>query len=195
MRFADTPLFWTVPDVYTPEECERFVERIEAGRPEIATNNPLYRDQDRVIEDDPDGAADLFERLRPHLPATIGALALAGVNERLRFYRYVVGQRFAPHMDHWYQPSPTRITLLTILVYFNGDFEGGETVFMEQLDEVVTPQPGLVALSQHKIRHEGCAIRRGVKYAMRSDVYYDAPSTVRRTFEEPSSGLPHISEE
>ncbi|MBL4846069.1 MAG: 2OG-Fe(II) oxygenase [Planctomycetes bacterium] len=192
MRFADVPLLWTVDDVYTPAECAAFIERIEAGEPSIATNNPLYRNQDRVIFDDPATAEDLFQRLEAHLPAKIGELDLVGLNERLRCYRYQRGQRFAEHMDHWYRPTPNRITLLTILVYFNAsgskspdDFEGGETRFTEQLEELVVPRPGLVAISQHKIRHEGCEVRRGTKYALRTDVVYEAPTPIRLTFEEP----------
>jgi hypothetical protein len=32
---------------------------------------------------------------------------------------------------------------------------------------------GMVVLFQHKLRHEGCEVRRGTKYAMRSDVIYE----------------------
>ncbi|MBO6934231.1 MAG: 2OG-Fe(II) oxygenase [Deltaproteobacteria bacterium] len=177
-RFDDAPLLWTVPDVYDADECQEWIRIIEAGSPRIATNNPVYRDQDRVIRDDLAAASTLFERLRKHLPERLGELSLGGLNERLRMYRYAPGQRFAPHMDHWYRPTDTRITLLTVLVYLNDDFEGGETAFMEQLEETVHPKPGLVAIFQHKIRHEGCPVRSGHKYAIRSDVYYDAPSPI-----------------
>lgn len=43
---------------------------------------------------------------------------------------------------------------------------------MEQLEEVVTPKPGLVAVFQHKVRHEGCEVLSGTKYAFRTDVIY-----------------------
>jgi Rps23 Pro-64 3,4-dihydroxylase Tpa1-like proline 4-hydroxylase len=179
MRFADAPLLWVVEDVYSPTECAELVRCIEQWSPRIATNNPIYRDQDRVIRDDPSFAADLFARLRPHLPASIGPLSIVGLNERLRFYRYQAGQQFAPHMDHWYQPDHRHITLLTVLTYFNDDFRGGETRFMEQLERTVTPRPGLVAIFQHKIRHEGRAVTAGRKYAMRTDVMYASPSPIR----------------
>jgi hypothetical protein len=48
-----------------------------------------------------DTANELFRRLHASLPETMGELRLAGLNERLRFYRYQPGRRFAPHMDHW----------------------------------------------------------------------------------------------
>lgn len=179
MRFETAPLLWVVEDVYTPAECQSFVEFIESSAPRLATNNPLYRDQDRVMSDDPAAAEELLRRLRPHLPEEIGPVKLAGLNERLRFYRYKPGQRFAPHMDHWYQPSDRQVTLLTVLAYFNDNFEGGETRFMEQVEQVVRPKAGMVALFQHKVRHEGCEVRRGTKYVMRSDVIYEATEPIR----------------
>jgi hypothetical protein len=84
-------------------------------------------------------------------------------------------------MDHWYRPNDRQITLHTVLVYLNDDFEGGETRFVQQLERVVRPQRGLVAIFQHKIRHEGCEVRRGNKYAMRTDVVYQAPEVIRNT--------------
>jgi hypothetical protein len=171
-RFESERMLWWVDDVYTPEECRRFIQRIESAKPELATSNPLYRDQDRVIVDDPDLTADLFQRLRSHLPAKMGDLTLVGLNDRLRMYRYQPGQKFAPHMDHWYRPDDAHVTLHTVLVYFNDNFSGGETRFMEQLDATVLPKPGRVAIFQHKLRHEGCEVTSGTKYAMRTDVIY-----------------------
>ena len=101
--------------------CNQFIKLIERSSPKLATNNPLYRNQDRVMIDDPKISQDLFERLRPHLPETMGNLVLIGLNERLRMYRYKIGQSFTPHMDHWYRPNDHQITLHTVLVYFNDD--------------------------------------------------------------------------
>lgn len=182
-RFDEQPLLWTVPNVYSAAECAELIER---AAPTLATNNPVYRDQDRVIVDDPTMASELFRRLEPHLPQRMGELRIVGLNERLRFYRYAPGQRFLPHMDHWYRPAPNRITLHTVLVYFNGDFAGGETRFSEQLERTVVPSPGLVAIFQHKVRHEGCEVRVGRKYAMRTDVIFEAQGDIHLpSFDQP----------
>ncbi len=177
-RFDGHPLLWTVHNVYTPTECSEIIQKIEAAAPTLATNNPLHRNQDRVMMDDREAADDLFLRLRPHLPDSIGEFRLVGLNPRLRYYRYAPGQQFIEHMDHWYRPTPNRITLHTVLVYFNGDFSGGETRFSEQLDQVVVPEPGLAAIFQHKVRHEGCRVEAGVKYAMRTDLIFEAPGEI-----------------
>lgn len=184
MRFPDVPLLWTVHRVFNAAECRERIRRIEAWGPELATNNPMYRDQDRVMRDDPTESARLLDRLRPHLPERIGELRLHSMNVRLRYYRYTPGQRFAAHMDHWYQPNDRQITLLTTLTYFNGGLEGGETRFTEQVDAVVEPEAGLCAIFQHKIRHEGRPVVRGTKYAMRADVIYEAPSPIELTLRE-----------
>jgi len=84
-------------------------------------------------------------------------------------------------MDHWYRPDEHRITLFTVLVYFNDDFVGGETRFQEQLERVVVPRRGSVAIFQHKVRHEGCAVASGTKYAMRSDVIYHSDEAIGKT--------------
>ena len=59
-------------------------------------------------------------------------------------------------------------------VYFNDDFDGGESAFQEQLEGVVVPRAGMGALFQHKVRHEGRPVLRATKYALRSDVVYEA---------------------
>ncbi len=142
MRFEDHALMWVVDDVYTPEECAQRVSLIEERAPARSSVNTGYRDQDRVMIDDHAAAADLFTRLAPSLPERLGPFELLRLNERFRYYRYAPGQRFSPHMDHWYRPSESEITLLTVLVYFNEGFEGGETRFMEQAEAVVEPKPG-----------------------------------------------------
>ena len=177
-RFESEPLLWAVENVYTEAECRNFIELIERSSPTLATNNPLYRDQDRVIRDDPDMAEDLFRRLHPYLPKQMDRLQLVGLNDRLRLYRYKQGQRFEPHMDHWYRPSENRITLHTVLVYFNDNFAGGETRFCEQLEQTVRPKRGVAVIFQHKIRHEGCVVRQGTKYAMRTDVIYEGDEPI-----------------
>ncbi|CAM2010820.1 prolyl hydroxylase family protein [Acanthopleuribacter pedis] len=184
MRFDAFPLLWTLDDVYSPAECARIIADINASELKPAGKNPNYRNQDRVMRDDPAAAEDLFQRLRSRIPKQMGPLSLVGLNERLRYYRYAPGQGFAPHVDHWFRPNPRQITLLTVLVYFNDDFTGGETHFEEQLTETeqflktVEPKPGRVAIFQHMVTHEGRPVRSGYKYAMRTDVVYEGDAEI-----------------
>lgn len=49
-----------------------------------------------------------------------------GLNERFRFYRYDVGQKFAPHTDGAYHSPTGARSLLTLLLYLNDDYTGGK---------------------------------------------------------------------
>ncbi|AFY37929.1 Prolyl 4-hydroxylase alpha subunit [[Leptolyngbya] sp. PCC 7376] len=171
-RYESVPLLWEIKEVYSKAGCQRFIRKIESSNPAIATRNPMFRNQDRVIFDDKKIADDLFERIKDSLPQQIDDFSVSRLNERLRCYRYNIGQKFEPHMDHWYQANDREISLFSVLVYFNSDFEGGETRFMEQLNAVIKPEIGKVAVFQHKLRHEGCEVLQGIKYAMRTDVMY-----------------------
>src|SRR5262249_47622310 len=123
--------------------------------------------------DDTELAAWLFERARPLLPAEWYGWELAGLNERLRFYRYDPGQRFAPHYDGYYERPDGERSHLTFMVYLNEDFEGGTTRFKQYGEPLtVRPRTGLALVFYHHQLHEGAAVERGRKYVLRTDVMY-----------------------
>jgi prolyl 4-hydroxylase len=173
------PLFWTVDDVLSPSECAALIRRVDAAGPVVApitrADGPKVdlgtRNNERVIFDDALLAARLFERSRPHAPARLSGLDLVSANERIRCYRYAVGQRFAPHYDGAFVRSDDERSLLTFMVYLNHGFDGGRTAFLD-LDKEVEPRAGRALLFQHFILHEGRAVTAGVKYALRTDLMY-----------------------
>jgi predicted 2-oxoglutarate/Fe(II)-dependent dioxygenase YbiX len=172
------PLVWTRRDVLAPDECAALVERIEAAGcapASIVTAAgdvvaPSIRNNERLMVDDPALAATLFARVRDAVPARMSGRERAGLNERLRFYRYGRGQRFAPHYDGFFERGAER-SLLTVLVYLNDDFDGGATAFPE-LSRTVVPRTGMALFFQHHLLHEGCPVERGRKYVLRSDVMF-----------------------
>lgn len=97
--------------------------------------------------------------------------AASGINERLRFYRYEPGQRFAFHQDGFYQRSDLERSFLTLLLYLNDDFDGGETVFREP-EEIFRPRCGSILIFPHERWHEGRPVERGTKYVLRTDVLF-----------------------
>ena len=173
------PLVWTVPAVLSATECATLVGRCDALGPSQAPittgrgfeQRPDVRNNTRVMFDDPALAEDLFLRVRAHLPQRLMGSLVHGVNERIRVYRYEVGQRFAPHFDGAYRRSATEASLLTFMVYLNDGFQGGETDFLD-LERTIVPVRGTALLFQHMLLHEGCRVRSGVKYALRTDVMY-----------------------
>lgn len=174
------PLVQTIDHVFSDQECRDLIDRIERAGPEAAPIStatgaimrPDVRNNDRVMLDDPATSELLFGRLGPHLPPVLEReWALAGLNERLRFYRYRLGQRFAPHFDGCFRRSDAEQSFLTVLVYLNTCAGGGATRLID-LDLEVAPAPGRCLLFNHHLLHEGAVVTSGEKYVVRSDVMY-----------------------
>lgn len=178
---------WTVESFWTPEQCAALIARIESlgvgpapiirgGKERI---EPGVRNNSRVMFDDQPLADALDGLARPHVPASMfGVMTPAGIcmNERFRGYRYEAGQQFAPHFDGSFKRDEKEESLLTFMIYLNEGFGGGSTRF-EDFDVTVTPKTGLAIFFQHRLLHEGCRIESGVKYILRSDILYRAPSS------------------
>ena len=148
-----------------------------------------YRDNMRVMRDDPELAAKLFDRAKPFLPETFTdwdsegpgqpkrkfTFRAAGLNERFRFYRYDVGQTFNAHYDGSFRRDSHEASRLTFMVYLNADFAGGTTDFYQDDDTPllrVKPEAGMALIFEHPILHAGVAVESGRKYVLRSDVMY-----------------------
>jgi predicted 2-oxoglutarate/Fe(II)-dependent dioxygenase YbiX len=184
---------FTVSNVLSPEECAEYISLTEnigytpagltVGQDEYMMA-PNVRNNDRVILDDEQRAADLWRRIAEYVPATIDNWTAIGLNERLRFYRYDPGQRFAPHGDGAYMRRNGDGSRLTFMIYLNDGFEGGDTRFylnhnyLELFDPnvvpdvSVVPETGMALCFRHELRHEGARVIRGRKYVLRSDVMY-----------------------
>jgi len=183
----NVPMWSVVDGVLSPQACRRYIERFESGRPEVAPIvledgvgvDEAVRNNERIMWDDEAEANAILDSLRdrmsgtePAFPAIFQGGALVGANPRLRIYRYRPGQRHGAHWDTEVEldGGKTR-SRLTLVVYLNDDFTGGETRFGE-LEVSVEAQPGRALLFQHRLLHEACAVERGTKYVLRTDVLY-----------------------
>lgn len=182
---------FTLSNVLSPQECAEYIADSEnmgytpagltVGRDEYMMV-PGVRNNERVILDDQKRAADLWHRIAEYVPATIDNWTAGRLNERLRFYRYDPDQRFAPHGDGSYRPRNGERSRLTLMIYLNDGFEGGDTRFYihqhylallekEAVPDVsVVPKTGMALCFRHELLHEGTRVIRGRKYVLRSDV-------------------------
>jgi predicted 2-oxoglutarate/Fe(II)-dependent dioxygenase YbiX len=84
----------------------------------------------------------LWQRLSTaSLPELDGQVA-RGLPKELRFYKYSPGQRFKMHKDGSWKEAGLS-SKLTLLVYLNEGFLGGETTFK---DFTIVPKPGAALL-------------------------------------------------
>jgi predicted 2-oxoglutarate/Fe(II)-dependent dioxygenase YbiX len=173
---------FTINGFLTPEECADFIAVSEAAGyadAPITTASGFVmrkdiRDNARVIHDDPELAARLFERARPFLPETwFTHWDLVGFNERFRYYRYDPGQKFDRHTDGCFQRDNGERSHLTFMIYLNEGCDGGATAFHNfHPSLLVRPETGKALVFNHRRLHEGMPVIRGRKYVLRTDVMY-----------------------
>jgi predicted 2-oxoglutarate/Fe(II)-dependent dioxygenase YbiX len=177
---------FTIENFFSPEECEYCINKTEShGYSEAPITTPLgnvfnaqTRNNTRVMFDAASMANDLWPRLSPFVPTPLDNREAIGLNERFRFYRYDVGQKFAPHNDGYFQRPNGERSQLTFMVYLNEEFTGGETRFdlRYPYHEIsVVPKTGMALLFIHELRHEGAPVHQGRKYVLRSDIMYGLP--------------------
>lgn len=149
-----------------PETCAAIIQGGLPAMGKVPTPTSSYN---RVIFSDTHIRDELFATVQPYLPATDMIMG-----EELRCNRYDDGDFIDIHTDglnlssRWQDP-------LTVNVYLNDGFTGGETVFYDDArHEVlrVAPAVGTVVLFHPGIYHSGAPVSGGVpKYSMRGCVY------------------------
>lgn len=183
------PMLATVEALWTPQRCAALIEQygnetwlkstVNAAAGRVV--NERLRNNDLAIVRDGALADALFDDVRSQLPATMSAewdgkriqVGLHGLFRPLRIYRYQAGQHFGLHQDQSYRHDATTRSLLTLMVYLNEDFDGGETDFPEQ-KRLIAPRTGFALWFQHMQLHAGLPVTRGTKYVLRTDVLYEA---------------------
>lgn len=168
---------FTITNVLTLDECREYVAWSEGLGYEAApvslaggaVHRPDIRNNARALLESTETARALWRRVASYIPSPLEGRRAVGLNERLRFYRYGPGQRFAAHTDGCVRRANGEESLLTFMIYLNGGVDGGETRFESV---AIAPTPGLALVFDHYLLHEGCAVVAGLKYVLRSDVMY-----------------------
>ncbi|MEZ6120146.1 MAG: 2OG-Fe(II) oxygenase [Pirellulaceae bacterium] len=170
---------WTVDDFFTSGECQHHIQWSEeqgylpatVGQGEAKGYAPGIRNNYRVIAENQELADLIWERGRSVIPQFVQAYEVVGINELFRFYRYEQGQCFHRHADGFHRRENGERSRLTLLIYLNDGFDGGETRFD---NAIVTPREGQALLFIHGLLHEGVEVFNGYKYVLRTDVMYSA---------------------
>lgn len=179
---------FTVDNFFTHDECEKYIRIGEdIGFEDALVSSPRgqvrrtdIRNNERVMFENEEIAAWLWERAAEFVPSEYDDRPAVGVNELLRFYRYDPGQQFNWHQDFPFERDNGEQSYLTFMVYLNDDFDGGETSFEDSysddsFDEVrITPKQGMALFFEHATHHKGEPVTRGRKYVLRTDVMYAA---------------------
>jgi hypothetical protein len=178
----------SISEFLSVAECDEYIRVAESkgfeDAPITTGRGPVMmkevRNNDRVMFDEVDRAQDLYRRLASHLaPRFKKEWEPVGMNERLRVYRYDMGQKFDWHLDGYFERPTGERSFFTFMVYLNEDFEGGTTSFSHHQTSAltggvfrVTPKTGMALLFHHPILHRGDPVIAGRKYLLRTDVMY-----------------------
>ena len=180
-------IFSVVP-LLSAAECVACVDAAELAGFETASQKAsrtyAHRNNGRLCVMDRAFANVLWQRTQAHVPPQIDGRKPVGLSERIRVYKYVVGQSFGQHVDESVEEAGGW-SEYTMLVYLNGgegsDLRGGETVFYRGSGQkqksvlAFTPLRGAALLHGHGHRcllHEVLEVTHGVKYLLRTDVIY-----------------------
>ncbi len=168
---------WTIENFLTKKECDELIslsENIGYTEAEVSLAQGAkmmkgLRNNYRVLLNDPVLADKLWNDLKAFVPSTIEQNQASGLNEQFRFYKYELDQRFKRHIDGRFKKNESEESRITFMIYLNEEFEGGETAFDEV---IIKPKTGNALCFIHELKHEGCPVKNGIKYALRSDVMY-----------------------
>jgi prolyl 4-hydroxylase len=172
-----------LPKFLTDDECVNLIsmadnkgwEKALIGR--IQTYVPSVRNGERSMVDDDMLADSLMKRILPFVSFFKDHISDNPVclNPRFRFLKYDPGQYFKPHHDGAFKDDNGNVSKVTVQMYLNDGFKGGETVFMDDAKTPVysyKPCKGDVILFDQNIMHEGAIVKSGQKIAVRTEIMY-----------------------
>jgi hypothetical protein len=176
---------WSLPDAITHERAAEILANLSArGFDRTGERYPAnYRNNDRLVFDDPELAAELFARLRDRLPQVLvedgDRWELCDLNPRFRACRYASGQSFRVHRDGPYAPGDDVRSFLTIQFYLDNDPAriGGHTRFYADPNGAtswasIAPCTGTAIVFDHRAWHDGESVTAGIKHVLRTDAIY-----------------------
>lgn len=181
------PGCYLVRNFLSREECSRLISRgrqLGYRKPD-PVYPPSYRNNERLVVDDKDLAATLYQGLNSALAPLTDEQGHnwlpIGINERIRFCRYLPGQFFGIHQDGVHHRTSRVQSRMTFMVYLNdsAEFSGGATRFFanrspdSQTVVQIAPECGTLILFDHSLWHDGEPVTSGEKYILRSDILYE----------------------
>jgi hypothetical protein len=178
---------WVVDDFLSEKECETLIEVTEnSGYEDALVTTGVgkgamrkdIRDSKRNMLDDHNLAEYYFDKCKLFSPAAYEGRLLASVNERMRFLKYDhPGAKFVRHCDGSYPGKDNQRSKITMQLYLNQDYEGGETTFYSPKFENSTYKykartGSCLFFRQYGWMHEGSELIKGIKYTLRTELMY-----------------------
>jgi hypothetical protein len=203
-------------NVFTKKECNDIITGArEKGFEKLTGYSEKYRNNMRLVIDSKLIIKEMEKRIVDYVknPVEIteksntihrhrlmfGKWNFDRLNSNLRICRYKPQNKFDKHEDLGYHPDRKSIrSIKTCMVYLNNDFSGGTTRFYNgELDDVdshklfytLKPEPGMCVIFNQCIVHDGEIINDGLKYMMRTDMFYKVEKLYNEPTEQEKKGM------
>lgn len=158
-----------IDSLLTPEECQEFIAFVNKQELKTVDSGMALYDRHILVSDE--WASKLFVRVIKFFPEDIWSHIY--VNNHFRFSKYNPGGYFYLHTDGVNTDEKGGRSYVTINIFLNDEFEGGETFFYtDSGNHAVTaqPSPGRGAIFDRSISHKGNQVLNGYKYLIRTDM-------------------------
>lgn len=166
---TEPPFLIVLDNFLSKEECEKYITYFLHTELTIIDNGLAKYDRGILIDDT--YAQELYRRCVEYIPKQFH---IARANEYIRFSSYVPGGSFKIHKDGINQDSYGNRSVITVNIFLNDDFEGGETAFYHNIEKPiryqVLPKMGRAAIFDSQQPHEGCEVICGKKFLLRTDL-------------------------
>lgn len=190
---------FVVYDLFSKEECQQIINTGESNgfQPLSKEYNPSYRNNKRILCNIPNLTSEWWNRVSPFINETLligkntdtlasnflttGVWKKSELNPQLRLCKYDPGNFFKKHYDEGYHPDMRKKrTMKTCMLYLNENFEGGSTTFYYRGETYsIQPKTGMCLVFDQQILHEGMTVTSGLKYFVRTDIYYDLVKNIQ----------------
>lgn len=172
-KAIDGRLLLVVDNLLTQEECDDFISLLDNEK-QLEDIDKAFAFYKRNVLISEEWSKKIYDRVAPLLLPIVKQPIC--INTHFRFSKYVPGQFFDIHTDGVNQDDKGRRSFITINIFLNDDFEGGETDFLDNHKNLVLsakPSPGRAAIFDRLIYHRGNLVKGGYKYLIRTDVMYN----------------------
>lgn len=176
-------------DLFDPIYCKQYIDMAEREGFEeskvntygIQVENKSVRNNSRMFFEGPGLAHMLWGTLKDHIPKEYDGRKLSRVGDYFRIYKYEEGQYFKAHKDGSVE-LPGEASLLTMLIYLSNN--GAGTTLMpygpsqEWAYKNIACTKGKILIFNHDLWHKGDTVTSGVKYVLRTDIFYTCDDAV-----------------
>ncbi len=101
--------------------------------------------------------------------------------------KYTPGQFFKPHYDGKYHNDKDGTTsILSILLYLNENYSGGELLWGKSLEKSIKPEQGQLLVFPHDVWHEAKPVTKGEKFVLKGSIVFQLANTLGFKIQQPS---------